>query len=316
MELSESIKLIKQKAIELGFSACGVAKADHVEEIAVKEYEACLAKGFGAGMNYLYKNNDLRYDPRLLFPGAKTLIVTAMNYYPNRIKDSDISFSYYSYGKDYHFVVKKYLMDLFKYIKDVIYPELGLKEPLAGRAFTDSAPLMERYWARKAGIGFQGRNQLIIIPHVGSFVFIGSLILNIELPSDQPMTISCGNCHKCQDACPTRALCHGYIDSNKCISYQTIENRTMEIPPDIAAAMQSRIFGCDACQLACPWNRAVKPTTIPEFEPSDTFFNLGYEILNNMQSGDFKRLFGDSAIARAGRKGLKRNISSVKNTIE
>ena len=316
MKLLEAAVLIKKKALELGFSACGIAKADAVDEEAVRENEEWLNRGCAAGMDYLNKNKDKRYDPRLLFPGAKTLIVTAMNYYPSKIMNSDITFSYYSYGMDYHFVVKKYLTLLYNYIEKDLFHLLDVEKPLEGRAFTDSAPLMERYWAKRAGIGFQGKNQLIIIPHVGSFCFIGTLILNIDLPADRPLEISCGNCLRCHESCPTHALSDGFLDSAKCISYQTIENRSMEIPPDVVKAMQSRVYGCDVCQLACPWNRDVKPTTIPEFEPSESFLNLGSEALKNLRNGEFKRMFYCSAISRVGLKGLKRNISSVKNTAQ
>lgn len=315
MDTIQASCLIKQKAVELGFSACGIAKAEPVDEDAIREHEQWLSRGNAAEMWYLHNNKNLRYDPRKLFPGAKSLLVVAMNYFPEMIKDSDITFSYYSYGIDYHFVLKNYLMRLFKYVEDEIYPNLAQDVPLEGRAFVDSAPIMERYWAKKAGIGFQGRNQLIIIPKVGSFCFLGVLALNIELFADTPVNVSCGKCHRCEEACPTRALCNGTIDSNKCISYQTIENRTASIPEEVSSAMGTRIYGCDACQLACPWNRFAKATKIPEFFPTEEFMNLNSTKLTNMGSGEFKRMFSGSAIMRAGLKGLKRNISSVKNTI-
>ena len=316
MDISQASSLIKQKAKEIGFAACGIAKAEPVDEKAIAEIEEWLSEGYAAGMDYMTKNKNLRYDPRELFPGARSLIVVAMNYYPQQIKESDITFSYYAYGKDYHFVVKNYLSLLFKYIEDAVYPELGLKEPLIGRAFTDSAPLMERYWAKKAGVGFQGRNQLIIVPRVGSFCFLGVLAVNLELVADAPLQISCGSCNRCVKACPTNALCGVMVDSNKCISYQTIENRANDIPEDIGSMMGTKIYGCDVCQLACPWNRFAKPTDIAELLPTKEFLSLDSEQLKNMGSGEFKRMFKGSAIVRAGLKGLKRNLFSVKNTID
>lgn len=308
--------LIKQKAIDLGFAACGIAKAEPVDLEAVNEQEEWLTKGYAADMDYMHKNKELRYDPRELFPGAKSLIVVALNYYPKQIKQSDITFSYYSYGKDYHFVVKNLLLHLLKYIEEELCPFLPINHALEGRAFSDSAPLMERYWAKKTGIGFQGRNRLIIIPRVGSYCFLGVLAVNIDLSVDKPVKITCGTCHKCEESCPTHAICDGFVDSNRCISYQTIENRSDYIPEDIAISMGSRVYGCDACQQICPWNRFAKATSVTEFEPSEEFMTLDLDKLKSMGSGEFKRLFKCSAIARAGLKGLRRNAHIVKNTIE
>lgn len=316
MTIDQASLLIKQKAIDLGFTACGIAKAGPVDFDAVNEYEEWLAKGYAADMDYLQKNKTLRYDPRELFPGAKSLIVVALNYYPKQIMHSDITFSYYSYGKDYHFVVKNLLLHLLRYIEEELCPSLPIDHALEGRAFSDSAPLMERYWAKLAGVGFQGRNRLIIVPRVGSYCFLGVLAVNIDLKRDEPLKISCGKCHKCEESCPTHAICNGFVDSNRCISYQTIENRSDNIPDDIVMSMGSRVYGCDACQQVCPWNRFAKATGIKEFEPSEEFMSLDSDKLKSMGNGEFKRMFKSSAISRAGLKGLRRNVIIVENTIE
>lgn len=310
MTKEQASSLIKQKAKQLGFVACGIVKAEPVEESAVAEQEEWLAKGYAAGMEYMHKNKSLRYDPRVLHPGTRSLIVVAMNYYPKIRQKTDVSFAYYSYGKDYHYVMKSYLSKLLDYIKDVVSPDNNVD----GRAFADSAPIMERYWAKKAGVGFQGRNRLIIIPRVGSFCFIGVLAINLDLAYDKPLCVSCGKCHRCEEACPSRAICGGFVDSNKCISYQTIENKTAHIPDEISSVMGTRVYGCDVCQQVCPWNRFSKPTQIEEFFPSEDFLNLTSLSIESMNSGDFKRMFKNSAVERAGLKGLRRNIESVKKT--
>lgn len=311
MTIEEASDLIKKKCLELGFSACGIARAEAVDQNAVREHEDWLQKGYAADMDYLHRNKAMRYDPRLLEPGAKSLICVAMNYYPKQFVESDVSFACYSYGKDYHYVLKSYLSLLLKFIKEELSPELGLQKEVGGRAFADSAPLMERYWAKKCGLGFQGRNSLIIVPKVGSFCFLGVLAVDIELAYDTPIHISCGNCHRCEEACPTHAICNGVVDANKCISYQTIENKSVEIPADISLKMGKRIYGCDACQKACPWNRFAVPTSFEEFSPSEDFLNISSQTIKNMSNGEFKRVFKNSAVSRAGLKGLKRNVSSV-----
>ena len=316
MTIEEASILIKQKAQSLGFSACGIAKAEAVDSDAVKEQEEWLSLGYAAGMEYMHKNKELRYDPTLLQPGAKSLIVVAMNYCPKVEKRTDVSFAYYSYGKDYHYVLKHYLSYLFKYIDDEIQPFLCPNIALEGRPFVDSAPMMERYWAKKAGVGFQGRNRLIIVPGVGSYCFLGILAVNIELATDSPISISCGKCHRCENACPTHAIKNGFVDSNKCISYQTIENRTSEIPHNVSSAIGTKVYGCDSCQQTCPWNRFAQPTTFEEFSPSKEFLELDSSTIENMSGGDFKKLFKGSAVVRAGIKGLRRNLESVKKAFD
>lgn len=312
MTISQATSLIKKKTVELGFSACGIAKAEPVGTEVVAHQEEWLSRGYAAGMDYMHRNKDLRYNPQELLPGVKSLIVVAMNYYPEQIQSSDISFAYYSYGKDYHYVIKSQLSLLFKYIEEEINPSLNPGRVLEGRPFTDSAPIMERYWASKSGVGFQGRNQLIIVPHVGSFCFLGILALNIELQYDKPLSISCGKCHRCEESCPTHAISCGFVNANKCISYQTIENKSPEIPEEVSSLLGNQIFGCDICQKSCPWNRFAKPTEVADFKPSEDFLKIDSNTIKQMSGGDFKRMFKNSAISRAGLKGLLRNLDMVK----
>lgn len=311
----EAVALIKKKAVDLGFEACGIAEAAPVSDVVAAELQHWLDAGYAADMAYMYEHRELRLDPRLLFPGARSLIVTAMNYFPAEKQKTDLRFAYYAYGTDYHFVVRSYLGRLFDYIQTDIIPHLDSGFSLDGRPFTDSAPLLEHYWAVRSGIGFLGRNRLLILPRHGSYYFIGILIVNLPLPADQPLKISCGTCRRCLDSCPTQALRHTgtgtQVDARRCISYQTIENREQEIPTDVAERMSDRVYGCDACQQACPWNRFATPTRIPEFQPLPEFLTLDTEMLRTMGNGGFKRLFRHSAVMRAGYKGLLRNLRYI-----
>lgn len=310
--MNQLSNLIKQKALELGFSACGIARAEAVDDVAIGEMEEWLAKGYAAGMDYMHRNKSLRYDPRELFAGAKSLIVVAMNYYPREFLKTDIQFSCYAYGKDYHFVMKKYLGLLYEYLVECAEDSLGKVE---GRAFVDSAPIMERYWAEKAGVGFRGRNGMIIVPKVGSFCFLGVLAVNIPLAYDKPLEVSCGKCHRCEVACPTCAISDKMLDANKCISYQTIENRTDTIPKDVSTVMGNWVYGCDICQLTCPWNvRFAKHTVFAEFYPSEEFERLDMAKIEKMTNGTFKKLFSDTPILRIGKRNIQRNVSFSKKS--
>lgn len=327
MTPEEAVRLIKDKAKALGFVACGVAEAGPVDDDEVRFHKEWLEKGFAAGMSYMHEHSDMRYDPCLLEPGCCTLLVLAMNYYPKRQQEGDVQFAYYAYGDDYHFVMKEYMRQLFAFIQQEIAPSLMSDRPLSGRPFTDSAPMMERYWAVKAGVGFQGMNRMVIVPGVGSYCFLGELAINLPLPPDEPLKHGCGNCRRCIEACPAHALvelpvseencgcrsegplCHcTQIDAARCISYQTIENRGDAIPDEVAQNLGRRIYGCDACQQVCPWNRMVRPTEIPEFQPTDDFLRLDSTTILSMGGGGFKRMFRHSAVQRAGYKGLLRNL--------
>jgi epoxyqueuosine reductase len=323
MTPEDAALLIKARAKALGFGACGLARAEAVDEEAARDLRAWLDAGCAAGMDYMHHHQDLRLDPRLLQPGAQTLIVTALNYYPEEIARAPLQCAYYAYGADYHYVIRGLLNELLDYIRTDIAPALLPPDtPLEGRAFTDSAPLMERYWAVRAGLGFIGRNRLLILPGRGSYYFLGTLAINLPLPPDRPLRISCGTCRRCLDACPTGALQEEArggsheggqtrLDARRCISYQTIENRTDDIPADVAAGMGSRLYGCDACQQACPWNRFARPTTVEAFRPLPELLHLDAETLRALGGGGFKRLFRHSAMLRAGYKGLLRNLRYV-----
>lgn len=312
MTPTEAAHLVKQRAAALGFAACGIAEAGPVPACVTGGIRQWVDDGCAAGMDYMRRHADLRADPRLLVPGARSLIVTALNYFPGREVRPRLRFAYYAYGADYHHVIRSLLSKLFDYIRADIAPALMPDTLLEGRPFTDSAPIVEHYWAVQAGVGFLGRNRLIIVPRCGSYCFLGTLVLNLPLPADRPLRITCGRCRRCLDACPTGALqpCgDGYrVDARRCISYQTIENRTEDIPAAVADHMEGRIYGCDACQEACPWNRFATPTRVAEFQPTAAFLALDGDGLRALGSSGFRRLFARSAVCRAGYKGLLRNL--------
>lgn len=298
---------IKEYAYTLGFDACGICKAECVEADDVQQLKEWLDGSFHAGMDYMANHFDKRTDPQLLVEGAKSIISLALNYYPDTKQSPDHpQFAYYAYGKDYHDVMKVKLQQLFDYIKTLI-------PALQGRVFCDTAPIMERYWAAKAGIGFIGKNSLLIIPKKGSYCFLGELILNIELQYDKPLEISCGRCTRCIDACPTTAIVSPkVINANKCISYQTIENKG-EIDSSVIDSLNNRFYGCDICQQVCPWNNYARPHKTPEFQPSEAFLALSTERLENLSVEEYQRVFKGSAVKRAKYSGLKRNLEALKH---
>ncbi len=256
-------------------------------------------------MNYLERNIEKRLDPRKLVDGAKSVVCVALNYYPPQKLPPDVpQFAYYAYGADYHRVVKEKLSQLLAFIRSR-YPSVS------GRFFSDSAPVLERLWAERAGIGFVGKNTLLIIPKKGSYFFLGELILDLELDYDTPVAQNCGSCTRCIDACPAHAIEKPrWVNARKCISYQTIENKS-EIPEEMAPLLQNNVYGCDICQKVCPWNRFAVPHNTPEFNPSDGFLSLDAEKLRKMTEDDFRSLFRHSAVRRAGFEGLRRNIRAL-----
>lgn len=293
---------IQTEALRLGFSACGFAKADPVCEEMAKKLDRWIGMSYHADMGYMERNCHLRLDPTQLVPGCRTLIVVALNYYPQQTLPSDgYQIAYYAYGADYHRVVKDKLHLLLAYIKTLV-PEVQ------GRAFCDTAPLLERYWAVKAGLGFIGRNRTLIIPGKGSYFFLGVLAVDIELQEsayDEPH--SCGNCKRCFMACPTGALTEDGIDCRRCLSYLTIEHRG-EIPDEYGKKMGNRIYGCDTCQRACPHNRYAEPTTEAAFALPPEVASLTREAWQQLTPEQYHTLFKYSAIDRAGYEGLMRNI--------
>lgn len=307
-DADESVsRKIKEFALSIGFDAVGISKAEEIDASAKVHLHDWLGKSYQADMNYLSRNTDKRTNPALLVEGAKSIICVALNYYPREKQPVTApQFAYYAYGKDYHDVMKEKLRELFRYIKSVF-------QQANGRDFVDTAPVLERYWAAKAGIGFIGKNSLLIIPGKGSFFFLGELILDVELDYDSPIGISCGNCTRCQTACPTGAFESPYcLDSKKCISYQTIENRG-ELDKDAVAKMGNNLYGCDICQKVCPFNKFAKPNTTDEFLPRQEFLSIDYDTLEKMTVEDYRCIFKGSAVKRVKFSGLMRNFKALKS---
>lgn len=301
---------IRAEALRLGFSVCGYAKAGPVSDEMAQTLDHWVNNGCHADMGYMERNRHLRLDPTQLVPGCRTLIVVALNYYPQQTLPSDeYQIAYYAYGADYHRVVKDKLYQLLAYIKTLV-PEVE------GRAFCDTAPLLERYWAMEAGLGFMGLNRTLIIPDQGSYFFLGVLAVDVELEEssyDGPLT--CGNCKRCLIACPTGALTKDGIDCRRCLSYLTIEHRG-EIPHEIGSKMGNRIYGCDTCQRVCPHNRFAEPAAEAAFALPSEVASLTCGDWHQLTPERYRQLFKGSAIERAGYEGLKRNIAllqAVKN---
>jgi epoxyqueuosine reductase len=301
--LSQQIKL---KAKELGFDGIGISKAGKLEGYT-ESYQNWLQAGFQAGMEYMERNSEKRMDPTVLVPGAKSVISLIISYYP-AIKQPEMvpQIAKYAYGTDYHVVLKEKMQRLWDYIK-------ALDPSLDGRIFVDSAPVSDKLWAVKGGLGWIGKNSCLINKEFGSFVFIGELIVNLELEYDEQYPSNyCGSCTKCIDFCPTNAIAQpGVIDSNKCISYLTIENKADSIPEELAKNLGLRIFGCDVCQDVCPWNKKPLITSEKDFEPSAAAINLSMNDWEQMDPDTFKKLFKKSPLMRAKLKGLQRNVVAV-----
>ncbi len=308
-----SSEFIKKTAADLGFSACGICRAEKMDKSYSDYVRSFVAEGRNGEMDYLARNMDMRLDPAKLVEGTKSIISVALNYYPAKKMDTgEYTFSYYAYGKDYHTVVKQRLFELFRAIR-----ENCVEEVVEGRAFCDTAPVSERYWAWRAGVGFIGKNTLLIIPHKGSFFFLGELFINAEVDKyDEPLANYCGNCTKCMDACPGKALYEPYyIDARKCLSYLTIENKG-ELPAGTETKMENCIYGCDRCQSACPHNRFATPTDVSEFAPTEKLLEMKRDEWNTLTEEEYRELFRGSAVKRAKYSGLMRNINAVKRKNE
>jgi len=295
--------LIKSKAKDLGFFYCGISKADFLKDEAPL-LEKWLNENKNGKMDYMSNHFDKRLDPRLLVDGAKSVVSLLLNYYPSNVQDDTDSpkISKYAYGQDYHFVIKDKLKLLFQYIQEVI-GEVG------GRIFVDSAPVMDKAWAKKSGLGWIGKHSNLINPKEGSFFFIAELILDIDLEEDGPIKDYCGTCTRCIDACPTEAIVEPYVvDGSKCISYLTIELKDQILPNEFKGKMDNWMFGCDICQDVCPWNRFSKPTNEPHFSPHDSLLHLNKADWQDLTEDVFRELFKNSAVKRTKFSGLKRNI--------
>ena len=294
------------QAEKLGFDACGVAKADFLEDDAEK-VEKWLSENCQGEMDYLTRNKEKRYDPRLLNEGTKTVVSVLCNYYPKQILTSDNNYkiSKYAYGDDYHEVVKQKLRQLLEKI------ELLTGKLENTRIFVDSAPVLERAWAVRCGLGFIGKNTCLIHPKKGSFFFIGQLLLPVETePVGKIIPNHCGRCTRCLDVCPTGALKAPFqLDARKCISYLTIEYKGDLSQTD--TNFSDWIYGCDICQDVCPYNRFSLPNCEEKFQPSEKLLALRKTDWQNLDENHFKELFGKSAVKRAGFEGLKRNIENL-----
>jgi len=308
MRKSEHTTFIKAKASELGFSFCGISKAEFLEEEAPR-LEQWLKKEYQGKMSYLENHFDKRLDPTLLVPGAKSVISLVYNYFPSHdlSEHSDLKIAKYAYGEDYHAVIR----DKLKIFLNRIQEETG---QIQGRAFVDSAPVMERAWARRSGVGWIGKNSLLLNKSMGSFFFLAELIIDLELEYDSPTKDYCGTCTACIDACPTDAIAEPYVvDGSKCISYFTIELKE-EIPSDVKGKFENWIFGCDICQDVCPWNSFSKPHQEPRFNSQSDFSAITRQEWKEMTNEVFEKLFKTSAVKRAKFDGLKRNILFASET--
>jgi epoxyqueuosine reductase len=297
---------IKEKAKALGFDSVGISDAVFLEKEAPL-LEKWLNKAMHAGMDYMERNFDKRLDPKLLVPNAKSVVSVLLNYYPSEFQRTDTyKISKYAYGRDYHKVIKGKLKQLLAYIQE----EYG---QVQGRGFVDSAPVMDRAWAEKSGLGWIGKNANLIQKKAGSFFFIGELILDLELEADAPTTDHCGSCTACIDACPTDAIeGPNQINSHKCISYLTIELKENIIPTGFEAQMQDWMFGCDICQDVCPWNRFAKPNKTTDFQPKETIINYSKSDWEEITEEIFNKTLEGSPIRRAKFEGIKRNIKYLK----
>ena len=302
-------QMIKTEALRLGFMACGISKADFLEEEAPR-LENWLNQNHHGEMSYMENHFDKRLDPRLLVEDSKSVISLTLNYFTTH-QQVDISapkISKYAYGLDYHTVIKEKLQELMYFINENI-GEVG------GRCFVDSAPVMDKAWAQKSGLGWRGKNSNLISKEAGSFFFLAELIIDLELAYDTPFTTDhCGTCTRCIDACPTDAIVAPYIvDGSKCISYLTIELKN-EIPTEFKGKMENWMFGCDICQDVCPWNRFSTQHQEPAFEPALELLQLKKEELIEITEDVFRQIFKKSAVKRTKFNGLKRNIDFLQQT--
>lgn len=305
--LQQNTNFIKKTSIRLGFDYCGIAKAKKLNKDA-RRLEQWLQKGMHGNMQYMENYFDMRIDPSLLVPGAKSIITVLKNYYPSAEQKTDgPKISKYAYGKDYHDVMRSQLKELMEEIKNNI-------GEVHGRGFVDSAPVLERTWAEKSGLGWVGKNGNLINKQTGSFYFIATLICDLDLEYDDPFVKDyCGTCTRCIDACPTDAILPGKIvDGSKCISYFTIELKDMLIPGEMKGKFDNWMFGCDTCQDVCPWNRFSKPHHETQFEPLPEVLNLSTSEWENMTEESFKKIFKNSPLKRTKYIGIQRNLKFLK----
>ena len=305
--LEKNTQLIKAEAKRLGFLACGVSVAGFLEQEAPR-LEQWLKNSYHGQMQYMENHFDKRLDPRLLVDGAKSVVSLLLNYYPHEFQNDDsYKLSKYAYGQDYHHVIKAKLQELVAYIET----EIG---EVNGRVFIDSAPVLDKAWAAKSGLGWIGKNANLITKGTGSFYFIAELILDLPLQPDGPTTDHCGSCTACLDACPTQAIVAPYtVDGSKCISYFTIELKE-QLPVTQKGQFDDWMFGCDVCQDVCPWNRFSKPHATPEFSPHPDLLQLTKSDWDELTQDVFQKLFKGSAVKRTKFAGLQRNIAFLQKS--
>ena len=298
-------KIIKSESKRLGFLSCGISKAGFLEEEAPR-LENWLNNQMNGQMSYMENHFDKRLNPTLLVDDAKSVISLLLNYYPSELQNEDsYKISKYAYGQDYHHVIKEKLKELLHFIQT----EIG---EVSGRAFVDSAPVLDKAWAAKSGLGWVGKNSNLITQKVGSFYFIAELIIDLELDYDTPTTDHCGSCTACLDACPTEAIVAPYVvDGSKCISYFTIELKD-NLPQEMKGKFDDWMFGCDVCQDVCPWNRFSKPHNEPLFQTNSDILNFSKSDWEEITLDTFQKVFKNSAVKRTKYDGLLRNIDFLK----
>ncbi len=305
---TQRTQLVKQEAARLGFDFCGISKADFLSEEAPR-LEKWLLQNMHGKMAYMANHFDKRLDPRLLVPGAKSVISLLLNYFPNELQNhASPKISKYAYGNDYHFVIKEKLKELTATLEEHI-------GQINGRVFVDSAPILDRAWAKKSGLGWIGKNGNLINKSAGSFFFIAEIICDLDLEVDGEVEEFCGTCTRCIDACPTEAIIQPYIvDGSKCISYFTIELKD-EIPVSMRGKFQDWVFGCDICQDVCPWNRFSKPLKEKKLAANKNVLAMDTNEWHELTEAVFGKLFKNSAVQRTGLDGIKRNLQFIKNEI-
>jgi epoxyqueuosine reductase len=299
----EHTKIVKQAAFSLGFDFCGIARAEVLADDA-RRLEQWLHSGMQGSMRYMENYFDLRIDPQKLVPGAKSVVTLLLNYFPSQVQNASApKISKYAYGRDYHELIKNKLRTFLEIIRENI-------GEIHGRGFVDSAPVLERTWAQKSGLGWIGKNGNLITKQSGSFFFIATLITDVDLEYDDPFAKDyCGTCTRCLDACPTNAILpNKVVDGSKCISYFTIELKDMLIPSEMKGKFDNWMFGCDVCQDVCPWNRFSTATKEIELQPSHEILNFSLQDWENVTEESFNKIFKNSPLRRSKYSGIRRNL--------
>ena len=307
-------RALKLEAARLGFEGCGIAKAQKLDKEAFR-LEQWLLEGRHGSMQWMERNFDKRVDPRRLVEGAESVISVIHNYYqPDHQHPADEEvgkISRYAWGDDYHDVMKDKLYLLYHWLDERV-------GGIGGRVFVDSAPVMDKAWARRSGLGWQGKHSNLLNREMGSFFFIGELIVDVPLPTDDPLTDYCGSCTRCIDACPTDAIYEPHaVDANRCISYQTIENRDAEIPDGLRPDVGNWIFGCDICQDVCPWNKFKQPTREPRYQPREGVTETELREWTELNLESFRKRFKGTPVVRATYEGFERNVrTALENVLD